>query len=67
MQDIRLGGLKQRLTDVKYMIEEYLAGDETALDELKEEKLRFYVNFNTEDNINLTANNWKKFVTPNIL
>lgn len=67
VQDIRLGGLKQRLTDVKHMIAEYLAGDETALDELKEEKLRFYVNFNTEDNINLTANNWKKFVTPNIL
>ena len=67
VHDIRIGGMKQRLADVQRSIEEYLDGDKTALDELKEEKLRFYVNFNNEDNINLAANNWKKYVTPNII
>ncbi|MBQ8428202.1 MAG: beta-N-acetylhexosaminidase [Clostridia bacterium] len=64
VQDIRIGGLLQRLSACKARIKEYLAGKVDKIDELEEELLPFQ---NLEPDGTLCMNTWVYNVTTNIL
>ena len=64
VQDIRFGGLLQRLASCKTRIKDYLAGKVDKIDELEEELLPFQ---NLEADGTLCMNTWLYNVTANIL
>lgn len=68
VQDLRLGGLLQRLKSCKKRLEDYLAGTIKEIPELEEELLDYFGG-NIEENRKLTPclNNWKINVSVNVV
>ena len=64
VQDIRLGGLMQRIRSCKARIKDYLAGKLDKIDELEEELLEYQ---NRDFDGTLCLNTWLYNATANIL
>ncbi len=62
-QDLRLGGLKQRLRSCRERLEEYIDGKIDNIPELEDEMLDYY----GKEGQPLMFNQWYKNVTANIL
>ncbi len=68
VQDLRLGGLVQRLKSTVTAIEEYLNGQSERIEELEEERLFFDCRGNDSDKcLTIGMNNYRITATPNIL
>lgn len=67
VQDIRLGGLKQRLISCKDRLIGFLNGEIDKIDELEEELLCYHGNGKDFKKEPAYLNVWSKMVTPNVL
>ena len=67
VQDIRFGGLKQRLQHCQERLEAYLRGDEKTLPELEEVLLDFWGNGLKYDKFTPSCSSWGLIVTANQL
>ena len=61
MQDIRIGGLKQRIINCRQRLESYLAGELAVIEELEEEILPEYTGKN------IRHNNWASQASVNVM
>ena len=67
VQDIRIGGLKQRIITAKDTVNAYLAGDIDRIEELEIERLPFDCRTPGEEkDINVDCNFWNYISTPNV-
>ena len=67
VQDIRLGGLKQRLISCKDRLISFVNGEIDKIDELEEELLCYHGNGKDFKKEPAYLNVWNKMVTPNVL
>ena len=67
VQDIRLGGLRQRLSNCRTILERYLTGEIQHIEELEEPLLDFTGNDQTFGKKHLSFNNWGETVTANVI
>lgn len=67
VQDIRLGGLRQRLRHCRRQLERYAAGEIGQIDELEEKLLDFQGQDERFGEKAVYLNVWSEMVTPNIL
>lgn len=67
VQDIRFGGLKERIRTAKRRIDGYLDKTIPAIEELEIEPLDYWCRTEKDANPNIMANVWLDIVTPNIL
>ena len=67
VQDIRLGGLRQRLCHCRRILEGYLAGEIQRIEELEEPLLDFSGKGGSPAREHLLFNNWQETVTANVL
>jgi hypothetical protein len=65
IQDIRIGGLIQRLKNATQTINEYLNGDTEKIYELFEERIKRQPQEINDDDINISFNCWIKTASPN--
>jgi len=65
VQDLRLGGLKERIKAAIWRIEEYVNGNITAIPELAEERLWFDNRAEAGSVVNTNCNLWHLIATPN--
>lgn len=63
IQDIRLGGLRQRLFTASLRLSDYLSGKISNLEELEQPDLPYA----TEDNQSLWLNSWRKAATASVI
>lgn len=66
VQDVRLGGLKQRMLHCREILTDYLDGSTRSIPELETEILPAY-EYNPEVNPNFIYNSWGGTVTANVL
>ena len=66
VQSIRIGGLKQRLLDIRIEIDEFIHGKKCMIEELEKEKLPFMYVENA-DIRNLNYNSWSNIVSPSVI
>ncbi len=66
-QDIRLGGLKQRLAHCQEILREYLAGKISEIPELDERLINPYVNFEELDKTFMCYQWWQEIVSVNFI
>lgn len=68
VQDIRIGGLKERIKSVKWTVQSYLEGKLERIDELVQERLILDSRENPGyQTLPLWHNDWQRIVTPSIL
>ncbi|MBR6681207.1 MAG: beta-N-acetylhexosaminidase [Clostridia bacterium] len=67
VQDIRLGGLKQRLISCKERLVSYVNGDINSIDELEEELLCYYGGGKEFNKTVPYYNGWTRTASPNII
>ena len=58
VQDVRLGGLMQRLKSCKQRLDGYLSGEIAKLEDLEDELLDFWGNFENYDRLTPSYSNW---------
>ena len=64
IQDIRLGGLKQRLVTASERLQQYIDGEVDRLEELEQQELPFSCN---PDNVTRYFNSWRKAATRSVI
>ena len=67
VQDIRLGGLRQRMEHCRRLLEDYLAGGTDSIEELETPALDFRGNGDAFERKPLLFNSWRESATANVL
>jgi N-acetyl-beta-hexosaminidase len=67
VQDIRFGGLKERIKTAKRRIDGFLAAEYPVIEELEVAPLDYWCRTDQDANPNIMENVWLDIVTPNIL